>query len=368
MSRRARTRHARRAGRRSALWIVLNAVLLASLTLWLVARAFTADPLSASSELPPGGAVSASAVRTHPPPRREVFLRPRAPHFGLTTPQSPWSVSEIEALSRRAGAHPTMLQFFVKWTEEFRPDAVAMCYRQGALPLLSWEPWAGRRYGESQPRFALRRITAGEYDAYVTRFATAIRDQGWPVAIRFAHEMNGSWYPWSESRSGNRAGEYVRAWRHVHDIFTRVGARNVIWVWSPNILRPVPGVSLRALYPGDRYVDWAGLVGYGARERTAAEVFDPTMAVLRTITRKPVLLTEIGAQPGPAKAAWTTSLFSWLRRHREVVGFVWFELSPSQGASADWRFTADPRTEKAFRLGIVQSTLAPPLRYGWPGG
>jgi hypothetical protein len=36
-----------------------------------------------------------------------------------------------------------MIQFFVKWTQEFRPDAVSMCYSQHALPLLSWEPWAG---------------------------------------------------------------------------------------------------------------------------------------------------------------------------------------------------------------------------------
>ena len=47
--------------------------------------------------------------------------------------------------------------------------------------------------------------------------------------------MNGSWFPWSEGVNGNRAGEYVAAWRHVHDIFTAVGATNVTWVWCPNV-------------------------------------------------------------------------------------------------------------------------------------
>lgn len=342
------------------------------LTLWLVARAFVSDPVSAASSAATATATavdSAAASATPPPvPSRDAFLRPRSPYFGLTTPQSPWSRSEIDSVSRRAGARPTVLQFFVKWDQEFRPDAVAMCYRQHALPLLSWEPWTGPADGLSQPAFALRKISAGAYDSYLRRFATGIRDQRWPVAIRFAHEMNGNWYPWSESRSGNHPGDFVQAWRHVHDVFARVGARNVIWVWSPNIIRPVPNVSLRALYPGDNYVDWVGMVGYGAGERTAGEVFDPTIAVLRTFTRKPLLITETGAEPGPTKAAWTASFFPWLRRHHDVIGFTWFELSPSTGANADWRFTADPRTEKAFHAGIVQSTLAPPLGYRVPGG
>jgi hypothetical protein len=369
VSRRARARDARRRRRRSALWIVVNGLLLTSLTLWLVARAFAGSPVSTSSASGASAAASASASATPPPvPTRDVFLRPSAPYFGLMTPQSPWSRSEIDALSRRAGARPTVLEFFVKWNQEFRPDAVAMCYRQQALPLLSWEPWAGPNYGLSQPAFALRKISAGAYDPYITRFATAVRSQRWPVAIRFAHEMNGNWYPWSESRSGNHAGDYVRAWRHIHDVFTRLGATNVIWVWSPNIIRPVPQVALRPLYPGDKYVDWVGMVGYGAGERAAGEVFDPTIAALRTFTRKPLLITETGAEPGPAKAAWTASVFPWLRKHRDVIGFVWFEMSQSTGANADWRFTADPRTEKVFHGGIVQSTLARPPNYIGPGG
>jgi len=250
-------------------------------------------------------------------PSRDVFLKPPAPYFGLTTPQAPWSRSELNSLAAKAGAHPTMIQFFVNWTQEFRPDAVSMCYSQHALPLLSWEPWAGVKHGQSQPTFALRRITSGAYDAYITKFARGIRDQRWPVVLSFAHEMNGTWYPWSESRSGNRPGEYVQAWRHVHDIFTTVGATNVIWVWSPNIVRAVPLVSLADLYPGDSYVDWSGMVGYDYGEPTAGEVFDPTIARIREFTRKPLLIAETAAEPGPVKAAWTASLFPWLRKHRD---------------------------------------------------
>lgn len=375
------SRHAHPGPRRApALWIAGNATVLIALTLWLVSTVFVGSPTSSSRSAPGPGlgpntaqavavgsskAGSASAAPAPPPvPAKDAFLKPPAPYFGLTTPQAPWSRSELNAVSAQAGAHPTLIEFFVTWTQEFRPDAVSMCYSQHALPLLSWEPWAGLKYGNSQPAFALRRIISGAYDAYITRFAQGIRDQRWPVVLRFAHEMNGNWYPWSESQSGNRPGEYVKAWRHVHDIFTRVRATNVIWVWSPNIIRPVPQVNLSALYPGDAYVDWVGMVGYDASEPTAGEVFDPTIARIRMFTHKPLLITETGAGPSAWKAAWTTSLFSWLRQHRDVVGFTWFELSQSQGGNKDWRFSADPKTQQAFHSGIVESNLAPPIAYG----
>ena len=39
---------------------------------------------------------------------------------------------------------------------------------------------------------------------------TRINDSGVPVIVRFAHEMNGSWYPW-----GQQPTEYVAAFRRV---------------------------------------------------------------------------------------------------------------------------------------------------------
>jgi hypothetical protein len=291
-------------------------------------------------------------------PSKHQLLRPTGKHFGVSTYQAPWLWAETHRVAKLAGARPTLIEYFVKWTEKFRPASVAMCYGQDALPVLSWEPWAGPKHGIDQPGYALARIAAGEFDPYIARFAKAIRHQRWPVVLRFAHEMNGNWYPWSEQRSGNRPGDYVRAWRHVHKVFQRAGATNVVWLWSPNILRPVPQVSLAALYPGDRYVDWIGMVGYAVGERTAAQVFDPTLATLRRITPKPVLITETGAHPGSNKAVWTADLFRWLNRHRDVIGFIWFERNRATGGNADWRFAADKRTLHAFRRGIARTRLA----------
>ncbi len=80
--------------------------------------------------------------------------------------------------------------------------------------------------------------------------------------MRFNWEMNGRWFPWSEGVNGNKSGEYVTAWRHVHDIFTAVGANKVTWVWCPNIDPNRIFLDLASQYPGDEYVDWTCLDGY----------------------------------------------------------------------------------------------------------
>ena len=101
-------------------------------------------------------------------------------------------------------------------------------------------------------------IASGAHDAHITDWATRLADWGSPVMLRFGHEMNGNWYPWAEGVNGNGAGDYVAAWRHVHDIFTRAGADNVQWVWNPNV--PYYGSTpLDGLYPGADYVDVVAL-------------------------------------------------------------------------------------------------------------
>ncbi|WP_293997649.1 glycosyl hydrolase [Streptomyces sp.] len=283
---------------------------------------------------------------------------PQGRYFGVSTRQAPWSRAETDAVARRAGSAPNLLEYFVKWTEDFRPAAVRASYAQGAVPLLTWEPWAGSGAGTRQPRYALARIAEGGSGAYVTRFAKAVRAQGRPVVIRFAHEMNGTWFPWSEQRNGNHRGDYVKAWRHVHDLFEQAGADNVVWLWSPNVVRDAPAVSLRGLYPGDAYVDLVGMTGYQDDESTAGAVFDATLAGLRGLTGRPVVIAETGARPGRKKAAWIAAFFRWFAAHREVIGFVWFERSRAEGGHQDWRFTQTPGTTRAFAGGLETVRLA----------
>lgn len=295
---------------------------------------------------------------------KQDVLADKRPRFGLSAPQVPFSTAEINRLGGQAGKPPSLLQYFTKWTENFRPEAMEASYKLGALPLISWEPWAGKKAGDNQPTYSLKSIASGAHDVYVKEFASGIKRDGRPVALRLAHEMNGHWYPWSETRSGNARGDFVRAWQHVHDVFGQVGATNVIWVWSPNIIRAVPSVNLAPLYPGDSYVDWIGMVGYAVGESTAAAVFEPTIKKLRAFTQLPILITETGAENGAKKAAWIKDFMAWIGSRGDMVGFIWFEFSKEEGGSSDWRFTKDPQYVEAFRAGLAKLDLAGPPTAG----
>jgi len=342
-------------------WMIINAIILIALSAWVLVVTSPAPVISTPPQV-----IGPSATEPGEPtgptiPVRADLLRPAAPHFGLAAPDVPWSATKVNGIAAKAGRRPSLMLYFVNWTKEFDAAPVRLAYQQGAVPVISWEPWSGLRRGENQPAYALRKIAGGAHDAYLIRFATAVRDLRWTVAIRLAHEMNGNWYPWSERRSGNRRGDYVRAWRHVHDLFGKVGATNVIWIWSPNVIRPLPNVQLEPLYPGDAYVDWVGIVGYGVNERTAGQTFDPTVRKIRGFTQLPLLLSETGAHPGPLKAMWTANLFTWLGSRRDVVGFIWFEFDEKTGGTSDWRFDSDQLTLAAFRKGLATARLAQPL-------
>ena len=130
----------------------------------------------------------------------------------------------------------------------------------GSIPFISWEPWDYTQ-GIHQPAYSLQNIIDGNFDSYITRWAQASKAWRHPYFLRFAHEMNANWYPWSELTNGNEPGQYIQAYRHVHDIFAAQGVKNVTWVWSPNVEYP-GSLPLAGLYPGSAYVDW---IGFGVR-------------------------------------------------------------------------------------------------------
>src|SRR6188768_3715425 len=117
--------------------------------------------------------------------------------------------------------------------------------------------------------------------------------------------------------NGNAPGEYVAAWRHVHDIFTAVGAANASWVWCPYAetrahLREQP---LKPLYPGSSYVDWTCMDGYNWGQspvnprpwRSFAKIFGLTYKALtkKVAPHKPLMLGEFAtALNGGHKALW----------------------------------------------------------------
>ena len=158
------------------------------------------------------------------------------------------------------------------------------------------------------------------------------------------------------------AAQFVAAWRHIHDLFTQAGATNVIWVWNPNIINPVPQVPLRPYWPGRAYVNWVGLTGYFATTgaQTFATLYRPTMIEIRQFTGKPFLIAETAIETGPAEASSAKELVERREhQHPDVLGFVWFDYN-KQGVN--WRVESRPVVRAALAGDIAGLTLVNPRK------
>src|SRR4051812_4380250 len=169
-------------------------------------------------------------------PDPAATARPAAPAartFGVFV--DPWHVDDW---ARRVGAAPQMVAKFEAFSRRPAIDNYLNETKRRGIRrvMVSWEPWrpvpASRGLDAQQrpqPGYRNADIAAGARDSYIRRFARHLARFPGQVYLRYAHEMNGFWYPWSHDARG-----YVRAWRRIVRIFREAGARNVRFVWSEN--------------------------------------------------------------------------------------------------------------------------------------
>ncbi|MDX6658132.1 MAG: hypothetical protein QOH62_2925 [Solirubrobacteraceae bacterium] len=290
--------------------------------------------------------------------------QPARLELGVTTPAlardsarawKPSDLQQVSSFERDARHHADIVMWFADWAHvaNFDTRQAAAVAARGSVPEISWEPWdSSRQLGAAQSGFRLSGIIQGAHDSYIKRWARQIAAYKRPVMLRFAQEMNGRWYPWSESANGNHRGEFVRAWRHVHAIFVKAGASNVRWVWAP-----VAGDVQAEQYPGRREVDVVGLSGFvagtsvfGGQWRSFAKAFGPSLNAVHALApAKPVSIAEVAAaQAGGNKAAWIAGMFGEIQRRPYIRSIVWFNLRKE----ADWRIESSRSAERAFAAGL----------------
>lgn len=222
----------------------------------------------------------------------------------------------------------------------------------GSIPMLDWSSMAPG--GPLQPKYKLTNITRGDFDAFITQWAKDAKAWNHAFFLRFDWEMNGNWqFPWSAQLNGNTPADYINAWRHVRDIFNKVGANNVTWVWAPNI-STWNTVPMAQVYPGSSYVDWVGLDGYNWAgyqampwENFSQIISGDTKLVSNSkdsyteITKfgKPLMITEFATveagDGGAAKAAWITDALSnaIINKYPKIKAIVWFNWDAGAGMS-----------------------------------
>jgi len=337
--------------------------------------------------------VAAPPITAAPPtitaPTKAEIVNPTSRYLGLYTAQAPFNWATYDEVTVKLGSQPSMVGYFGGFDEGFRANAVTKAWEKGKLPMLTWEsrPIGSPNSQVEEPDYQLPDMIGdpaagvpGTYDDYLHQYAKDIVATGLPLAIRFDHEMNGVWYPWSEttgkgaSINGNNKGDYVKMWKHVHDIFEQEGANSlVVWTWAPNIINNLPAANksvefLKAMYPGDEYVDWVGLSGYlrpaykPENNFTFDYTFGSTLDQLREISDKPIVLAEIGAsEVGGKKPEWINSVFDALAEpeNSDIVGLSWFNLSVTSYVEGelmtnDWRLESRPESLTAFKDGIAR--------------
>jgi hypothetical protein len=158
----------------------------------------------------------------------------------LTGTQAPWDMNAVSKFEQDAGKSASAVHFFQPFANcnpgcsfyRFPKAPMESIRGHGSIPVLSWSSQSIPS-SLNEPDFQLSDVISGRYDGFIREFAEEARAWGHPFFLRFNWEMNGNWFPWAEGVNGNQAGEFVAAWRHVHDLFAAAGATNVTWVWCP---------------------------------------------------------------------------------------------------------------------------------------
>lgn len=241
-------------------------------------------------------------------------------------------------------------QFGLPTNQYLIEDDLAYIKKAGKILLIAWEPWNPDE-GMNQSTDYLKEIQEGKYDTYITSFASQVKNFSSPVILRFAHEMNGSWYPW-----GNRPSEYISAYQRIIDTFRREGVTNVKFMWSINH-ESVPYEAIeqsRKYFPGDGYVDIIGLDGLnygtsgaGSIWRSFSQIFSPSYNfVSKYYPNMPIIVSEVAStELGGNKSTWINDMFLGLSTMPKIEEIVWFNLLKE----TDWRIDSSPSSKESFK-------------------
>ncbi|MFE4837298.1 glycoside hydrolase family 26 protein [Arthrobacter sp. NPDC056691] len=315
-----------------------------------------------------------------------------------------WEHETLQQYAGGLGRRPAVVVSFTQFPFTAADEAnLEAAYGQvrgdGGILLLTLEP----RKGLAAVTQAATDKLAGTLD----RFNKA----GVPVIVRFAHEMNGSWYEW-----GQQPAEYKAAFRRVAGSIHRLAPGSAT-MWAPNYGGgyPFTGGAHQAVagtaaytaldtdkngevtgaddpyapyYPGDDAVDWVGMSLYhwGNTYPWGANVVPEPGKFLQQLTGtyngaggndlavpdfygeygkrrgKPVAIPETAALSVPSrggakelaiKQAWWRQLFDARipKDYPQLKMINWFEWNKNEvevKAVVDWRSAGTPAIAKAY--------------------
>lgn len=297
----------------------------------------------------------------------------------------PAQMKRLHEMERWLGAHHPVQTVFTPWNEGaidgLFERILPRMWDAGRVPLLTWEPYTGQT-GSTDERTT--RIAAGAFDSYLETWAERLAE--WLAGpdgqlgttddrrlyLRFAHEMNGDWYPWSPAVGRATPTTYIEMWRHVHECIMREGiqSEHIEWIWCVNHV-DVGEYSAAELYPGDEYVDWVGVDGFnwGASREWSAwcsphETFAGMFDRLDELTDKPRCVPEFASTTETTtghdpqkKAAWIREAFAYFD-DAAVEMACWFD----EDKETDWAVFGGERGTETVTVDGVSYEAYPAYR------
>ena len=287
-----------------------------------------------------------------------------------------WNMPEVQALEAWQGKRDAVLNLFTDWENNTHlvnnlfGQQLPAIWANHNVPMITWQP----SLGGTTPRNIDHLIASGAYDSYIATWASRLKTflagpdgkfgtvDDRRAYLRFAHEMNGNWYPWSAAGTSNTPSDYVSMWQHVHAAFVGLGldAAHLQWVWAVNNT-DVGGYGAEQFYPGSSFVDWVGVDGYNwgtsqswSSWQTPSQVFDNMLGRLRTLASgKPMAITETASSSATTSGASTAAKSQWITSFYDSAivngtGMVcWF----NQDKETDWAVFGGSGGDTTYRSG-----------------
>lgn len=257
---------------------------------------------------------------------------------------------DILDFKKNYGKKPYFVMMFVEWEQYPDLGSIKAILDEQSCPFITWEPWAA----VSKKGIDFDALLQGDYDEYIKDFARLIKSFKSEIFLRFAHEMNGNWYPWTGSKIGSK--KYKEIYRYVKDVFYEMGIDNVQWVFSVN-WENIPAMKANEIinyWPGDSYVDYVGIDGYNWGDTQSWSswiefkvLFNNAYYKITEDLKKPIIISEFGSASSPGdKASWVKNAFKNMKELKNIKGFVLFNVDKE----TDWRF--DPGSKSAEQLKV----------------
>jgi hypothetical protein len=273
-----------------------------------------------------------------------------------------------------------LIQIYTAWgskDEEQFPDLqVQAILELGSIPVITWEPWLTdfdlekfptQKNPDDRDKGGMMDIANGNYDSYIKEWAIEAKAVRRPIFLRLGHEMNDPYrYPWGPQN--NTAKDFIAAWQHIHQLFTAVGANNIIWVWSPH---PAYGF-FTDYYPGNDCVDYVGIgtLNYGTVASWSSwwsfsDIFGKYYEQLAAFG-KPIMLSEFGSLAvGGSRSKWYgEALADMPEKYPAVKSILFFHDGDDKSTTQqtlNWKIINDSAVKKSItdQINLWPDSLKP---------